>query len=134
MNHSLVQVFNSELSTSQSGEQVDLGLAEQVVALSLESRVRLLLEHNNDVSGDNTWSLVGFALELDLLARLHSFVDVDLENLSLRVGLLSVALLAPVLGVHHLSGSLALVTRLLDLLHHRAELSEHDLDTLTSTR
>jgi hypothetical protein len=36
--------------------------------------------------------------------------------------------------VHHLAGTLALVTRLLDLLHHRTKLAEHDLDTLPAAR
>jgi hypothetical protein len=133
MNNSVVKMLNGEFSTTKGGKKVDFGLAEQVVTLSLETGVRLLLENNDDISSDNTRALVRFSLELDLLTRLHSFVDVNLQDLSLRVGLFAVTLLAPVLGVHHFSSTLALVTRLLDLLHHRAELSKHDLDTLTST-
>jgi hypothetical protein len=119
----LVQVLDSKLSSTQCRQQVNLGLAVQVVSLSLESSVGLLLDRNDDISRDNTWRLVTLAIEPDLLSALHSLVDMDLEDLSLRVGLFAVTGLAPVLGVHHLSGTLAFVTRLLDLLDHGAKLT-----------
>jgi hypothetical protein len=59
---------------------------------------------------------------------------VHLEHLALLRDLFAMALLAPVLGVHHFARALALVTWLLDLLHHGTDLAEHHLDTLAATR
>ena len=76
--------------------------------------------------------MIALAGEFDLLTALHALVDVHLQHLPLRDGLLAMASLAPVLGVHHLAGTLTLVTGLLYLLHHRTQLSKGDLDTLTT--
>jgi hypothetical protein len=46
--------------------------------------VGLLLDNNNHISRYNARRLVRLAVELDLLARLHALVDVDLEDLALR--------------------------------------------------
>lgn len=130
----VVEVGDDKLAASQGSEEVNVDLGEEVVSLALEALVVLLLDDYDDVSGDNTGSLVALACKLDLLARLHSLVDVDLEDLALLLGLLAVTLLAAVLGVHDLASSLTLVTGLLDLLHHRTELTVHDLVALATTR
>lgn len=128
----LIEVLNGELSTAKGGQEVDLGLAEEVITLALEPGVLLLLDNNDDISRLNSRSLIALSLETNLLTRLHSFVNVDLEHLALRDRLLAVALLALVLGVDDLSSGVAVVARLLDLLHHGTKLTEHDLDTLTA--
>lgn len=119
----LVQVLDSKLSTSQCRQQINLGLAVQVVSLSLESRVLLLLDRDDDISRNDSRSLITLSVEPDLLSTLHSLVDMNLQNLSLAVGLLSLTGLASVLGIHHLSSTLTFVTWLLDLLNHGTELT-----------
>lgn len=51
----LVEMGNLEGATGEGGEEVDLNLGEEVVSLALERLVRLLLNHNHDVSGLDTW-------------------------------------------------------------------------------
>jgi len=121
--NSLVKVLDSKFSTSQCCQQIDLGFAVQVVSLSLESRVWLLLDRDNDISRDNSRSLIALAIEPNLLSTLHSLVDVDFENLSLAVGLFTLTSLTSILGVHHLSSTLTFVTWLLNLLDHGTELT-----------
>jgi hypothetical protein len=134
MQSPVVEVLDRKLASSQRRQEVDLGLTVQVIPLPLELLVGLLLHYNDDISGDDPRRLVALPRKLDLLTTPHPLVDVDLEHLSLADSLLAVASLAPILGVHHLARPLALVAWLLDLLHHRAELAEHDLDALPATR
>lgn len=129
----LIKVLNGKVTTSQSSEEVNLGVVEQIVTLPLESRVRLLLNNDNNITRNGTRLLVGFASKLDLLTTLHTLVDVNLKHLPFLIGLLAATGLTSVLGVHHLTSTLTLGTGLLDLLHHRAKLTEHDLDTSTLT-
>ena len=127
-------MLNREFSTGQRSQKVDLGLAEQVVALALEPRVLLFLDDKDDISRLDARRLIALARELDLLAALHSLVDVHLEHFTFLLGFFAVALLASVLRVDDLTRSITVATRLLDLLHHRAELSKRDSNTLTVTR
>lgn len=129
----LIKVLNGKVTTSQSSEEVNLGVVEQIVTLPLESRVRLLLNNDNNITRNGTRLLVGFASKFDLLTTLHTLVDVNFKHLSFLGGLLAATGLTSVLGVHHLTSTLTLGTGLLDLLHHRAKLTEHDLDTSTLT-
>lgn len=112
---------DGELSSSQRGQQVDLLLHDEIVSSPLEVLVRLLLDGDDDVSRLQSWRLIRLSLEGDLLAGLHSLVDVNLEDLPLRRDLLPVADLASTFGIDLLSGSLALVTRLLDLRDEKRE-------------
>jgi hypothetical protein len=75
--------------------------------------------------------LVGLTLKGDGLTLLHTAVDVNLEDLALVDDLLTVAVLAAVLGVDDLALTVTVAALLLHLLDHRAELTEDDLDTLT---
>lgn len=129
----LIKMLNGKVTTGQSSEKVNLGIVEQIVTLPLESRVRLLFDNDDNITRDSTRLLVGFASKLDLLTTLHTLVDVNFKHLSFLGGLLAATGLTSVLGVHHLTSTLTLGTGLLDLLHHRAKLTEHDLDTSTLT-
>lgn len=115
VHRTLVEVEDRELSASEGGQEVDVDLGKQVVALPLERRVGLLLDDDDDVSRDRPRRLVRLASERDLLAALHSLVDVNLEHLALRDDLLGVADLALVLLVDDLSGSVTVVAGDLDL-------------------
>lgn len=129
----LIKMLNGKVTTGQSSEKVNLGIVEQIVTLPLESRVRLLFDNDDNITRDSTRLLVGFASKLDLLTTLHTLIDVNFKHLSFLGGLLAATGLTSVLGVHHLTSTLTLGTGLLDLLHHRAKLTEHDLDTSTLT-
>jgi hypothetical protein len=129
----VVQMLDVELSSSQSRQQVDLGLDDQVVPVPLEPRVFLLLDNKDNITRLDTRSLITLAGELDLVSALHTLVDVNLEDLALLRRLLGVTRPTLVLGVHNLSGSVTFTTGLLDLLDHRSELTQVNLDTLSLT-
>ena len=122
-------MLNVDLTTRKSGKQVDLSVVEQVVVLALESGVGLLLDLEHDVSGLDARQLVALTTELDSVARLDAAVDVDVEDLSLDDGLLSVALLASVAITDDLSLALAVGADGLEPLDHRAHLAHHVLHT-----
>ena len=128
---SLVEVLDVDLATGKGGQEVDFAVVEQIVALALETSVRLLLNLEDDIARLNTRELVALATELDLVAALDATVDVDVEDLALDDGLLSVALLAPVLVADDLTLSLAIRADCLETLDHRTHLPHHVLHTAT---
>ena len=93
-------------------------LHEQILSLALKHGVLLLVKHNDDVARRQPRLLVALAVERDALTILHALVNVHLQNLSLGHDLLSIARLALVLLLDHLTRALALVAVALDLLHH----------------
>ena len=95
--------------------------------------VRLLLDDEDDVSRDNIRTLVTLSSKGNLLAILHSLVDVDVEDLAFGNGLLSVALLAPVLVANNLALAVTVGADGLEALNHRTHLAHHGLHTLTTT-
>lgn len=62
-----------------------------------------LLKYQNDVSWFNTWCLVSFPRECDLLAVLHAFVHMNFQKFCLLANLLTLALSAAVLLIYHLA-------------------------------
>jgi hypothetical protein len=122
-------VLQAEVSPRQGCEEIDLNVREQVIALALEYLVRPLVDDNDNVPSDGTWHLIGCLLKGDRLPIPHPLVDVYLEQFALAGDLLAATRLAAVLGVDDLAFPITLVTRLLDLLQHRAQLSEDDFDT-----
>ena len=65
--------------------------------------VILLLQHEDDVSGLDARSLVGFTRERDLLPMFHAFVHVHLQQLRLLTNFMTFTLLTAILLVDHLS-------------------------------
>lgn len=118
-------------TTGESGQQVNLGLVEQVVILALESRVGLLLDLEDNVAGKDTGHLITFTAELDLVAIAHTLVDVDMQHLALHHGLLTVALLAAVLVADDLALTVTVRADSLEALDHRTHLAHHRLHTAT---
>lgn len=104
-------------------------MVEKVIILPLESGVRLLFDFKDDVSRKNARHLVTFSPELDLVAVLDTFVDVNVENLALDDSLLAVAFLAAILFSDDLTLTLAVRTDGLEALDHRAHLAHHRLHT-----
>lgn len=122
----IVEMFDRELTAAECGEKIDLELREQVITLSAETLMRLLIDLNDHVSRARSRSLVTLTMESDRLAALHALVDMDLEHLLLAVDLLTVTRLTLVLVIDHLSCARTLVARALKLLDHRTHLPERD--------
>lgn len=130
---SVVKVLDVDGTASKSSQEVDLGVVEQVVALALEARVRLLLNLKLNVAGLDAGHLVTFSAEIDPGAALHTLVDVDVQDLALNRRLLSVALLAAVLFADDLALSVAVGADSLEALDHGAHLAHHHFHALTVT-
>jgi hypothetical protein len=126
-------VLDVDLTTRKGSKQVDLGVVEEIVVFSLEPWVRLLLNFENNISRLNTRQLVALAAELDPVAGLDTAVDVDVENLALNNGLLTVALLATVTVADNLSLTLAIGTDGLETLDHGTHLAHHVLHSAAIT-
>lgn len=62
-----------------------------------------LLKYQNNISWFNTWCLVSFPRECDLLAVLHAFVHMNFQKFCLLTNLLTLALSAAVLLIYHLT-------------------------------
>merc|ERR1719340_181275 len=125
---SIVQRLNCLLHTSKRLSQVDVHLDDEVLAASLELIVSFLVQDDNDVPWFQSWFLVALAAECNLLSVLHTFVHLDLQDLSLPVHLPPVTFLAPQLGVNSLPLAVTLLTHGLYLLHHAgAELLDPNL-------
>jgi hypothetical protein len=129
----VIQVRDLDLATGKSSDQVNLGIVEQIIAVTLGAVVLLLLQDNDNITGDGTGGLITLAVEDDLSAIPHTTIDMNLKDLADGHDLASVTVLALVLGVDNLSLTTAVTARLLDLLHHRSHLTEHDTETLTVT-
>lgn len=95
--------------------------------------MRLLLDFKDNIASEDAGSLVTLASELDAGAALDTSVDVDVEDLSVDYGLLSVALLAAVLFFNDLSLTITVGASGLEALDHGAHLSQHGLHTVAIT-
>lgn len=124
-----VKVLDMKNATGKRGDQIDLGLVEEVIILPLETGVGLLLNFENDVTRLAVRELVTLAAEFDPGTALDAPVDVDVQNLPLDDSLLAVALLAAVLIADDLSLALAVGANGLETLDHGTHLAHHHLHT-----
>lgn len=127
-------VLERDVTTSQGSQQVNLTLVVQVSILSLELGVWLFVNNENNVTWGNTWLLVTFTGEDDSLAVLHTWINVDLQDLTLSSGLLTLTGGTSVLWIANITSTLTDVTHGLESLNHWAHLSSDKLHTLTVTR
>ena len=122
-------MLDAEAAASKSREKIDLDMVEQVIALALEPRVRLLLNLKHHVSRQTTGHLVTLAAEVDLVAVPDTLINVDVEDLALHNGLLAVAALAAILVADNLTLAVAVGAHGLEALDHGAHLAHHGLHT-----
>lgn len=122
-------MLNVDGAAGKSGQKVDLGVVEQVVALALETGMRLLLNLELNVAGLDTRKLVALSPEVDLGTALDTLVDVDVQDLALDSRLLAVALLATVLVADALALAIAVGANSLEALDHGTHLTHHGLGT-----
>lgn len=127
----IIEVLNVNGTAGKSGKQVDLGLVKQVVTLALEAGVGLLLNLEHDITGHDTRHLVTLAAELNFVAVAHTFVDVNVKNLTLNDGLLAGTLLAAILITDDLSLAVTVGADSLEALDHGTHLAHHSLHTAT---
>ena len=119
-------------AAGQGREKVNLGMVEEIIILALESLVRLLLDLEHHVAGEDAGKLVTLATELDLVAVLHAAVNVDVQDLALHSRFLAIASLAAILVPDHLSLALAVRADGLETLNHGTHLAHHRLHTGTA--
>lgn len=124
-------MLNVNSATGKRGEQINLGLVEQVVALALEAGVGLLLDLEDHITGKDTRHLVTLTAELNLVAITDTLVDVNVEHLALNNGLLSAAALAAVLVANDLALTVTVGADSLETLDHGTHLAHHGLHTGT---
>jgi len=127
----VIKVLNVDSATAERGQKINLGLEEQVVSLALETGVGLLLNLEDNITGENTRHLVTLTTELNLVAIANTLVDVDVKNLTLHNGLLTIALLAAVLVTDDLALTVTVGADSLESLNHRTHLAHHGLHTAT---
>jgi hypothetical protein len=130
----VVEVLDVDGTASQGGDEVDLGVVEQVVVAAGEAGVGLLLDLENDVAGQDTGGLVTLAGEIDPCAALDATVDVDVEHLAINNRLLAAAVLAAVLIAHRLTLAVAVWAHRLEALDHGTHLAHHRLHTMAVAR
>jgi len=124
-------MLNVDGASSQGGQEVNLGVVEEIVAFALEASVRLLLDLELHVARLYAWHLVSLASEVELRPALHTLVDVHVQHLPLNDRLLAVALLALVLFSYRLALAVTVGADGLESLNHRSHLAHHCLHTLT---
>lgn len=129
----IIQMLDVDSTTSQGREEINLGAVEEVVIFTLESRVLLLFDFENHVTGENAGHLITLAAEFDLVTVLHTSVDMDMKDLPLNNRLLTATALATVAVADHLSFTIAVGTHGLEALDHGAHLAHHRLHTRTVT-
>jgi hypothetical protein len=126
-------VLNVQLTARKSSDEVDFGLIEEVIALPLKSRMRLLLNFEDDIAWKSAGDLIALATELDLGTTADTLVDRDMKDLPLNSRFSAIALLAAVLVLDQLALAMALGTQRLEALNHRPHLPKHGLVTQTVT-
>jgi hypothetical protein len=130
---SVVEVLNVDGTTSQSCNKLNIAVVKQIVFTTGETSMRLLLNLENNVAGLNTRCLVTLASELDLGTAADTLVNVDMEDLAVDGGLLSITLLATVLLLDDLTLSVTVGADSLEALDHGTHLAHHGLHTVAVT-
>jgi len=125
----IVKVLNVNGATSQSGQEVNFGVIEEVIVLALESWVWFLLNFKLNVTREHPRHLITFAAEIDLMPCFDPSIYMDVQDLAFHDGFLSHASLAPILLANHFALALAVWADSLESLYHRAHLPHHSLHT-----
>jgi hypothetical protein len=75
---SVIKVLDKDGTASQSSDKVDFRMIKEIVILPLEPGVRLLFNFEDDISRLNAWCLVALSSKFDLVATLHTAIDMDM--------------------------------------------------------
>jgi hypothetical protein len=123
-------VLNVEIPTSQSGDQVDLSMVQEIIVPTGEAGMGLLLDLEDNIASKDTRGLVTLAAELNLGAALDATIDMDVKDLAIDNGLLAEALLAAILVLNNLTLAIAVRADCLEALDHRTHLTHHGLHAM----
>mmetsp|Transcript_29573 Transcript_29573/g.68532 ORF Transcript_29573/g.68532 Transcript_29573/m.68532 type:complete len:305 (-) Transcript_29573:245-1159(-) len=126
--HVPVQVRHLLPEPYQRLEEGDPSVMVQVIALTTEAGVRLLLELEDHVAGCDAWLLLGLPLEHNLVLVGHASLNLNVECDSGHFDFVAPAVRALV-AVHH-AASIALVA---SGLHLHVETRHHLLDSHADT-
>lgn len=126
-------MLDVDCATSQSCDKLNVAVVEKVVIPASETGMGLLLNLENDVASLDTRRLITLASELNLGAAANALVDVNVEDLAVDGGLLSIALLATILLLDDLTLSVTVRADSLEALDHRAHLAHHCLHAMAVT-
>jgi hypothetical protein len=130
---SVVEVLDVDGTTSQSCNKLNVAVVKKVVIPASKAGMGLLLNLENDVASLDARRLVTLASELNLGAAANTLVDVNVEDLAVDGGLLSIALLAAILLLDDLALSVAVRADSLEALDHGAHLAHHRLHAMAVT-
>ena len=78
-----IQVLNVELKAAEGVDQGDGDVGEQIVSLSLELRVRICFDSQNEISRFSVHVRLSFGNELGLHAVSHAGLDLDFQEMLL---------------------------------------------------
>jgi hypothetical protein len=118
-------------TTSQGGQQINLGMIEEIIVFALKSPMRFLLNLELDITRLYPRHLVTLPTEIDFVATLDTSINMDVQDLALDHGLLSTAALAPIFFPDNLTLALTVRANSLESLNHRSHLSHHRLHSNT---
>jgi len=105
-----IKVGDDEVNTSQSLEESDFLLHEQIGTLTLEALVGLFLDDNDDISGFTAGELISLTVESVLLVVGCTLVNSSLKDFLLLVNFLTIASFALVGLIDDLASSTAVIT------------------------
>ncbi|KAI6772506.1 hypothetical protein HG530_003464 [Fusarium avenaceum] len=108
-------------------------VVEKIILATGEASMGLLLNLENNITSLDAWRLITLASELNLGAAADTLVDMDVEDLAIDGGLLSVALLALVLLLDDLTLAVTVRADSLESLDHGTHLAHHGLHSVTIT-
>jgi hypothetical protein len=125
----VIKMLNVDGTTSQSRQEINFSVIEEIIVLALESWVWFLLNFKLNVAREHPRHLITFTSEIDLVACLDPSIYMDVQDFAFYHGFLSQASLAPVFLANRLTLALAVRTDSLESLYHRAHLPHHSLHT-----
>ena len=132
-NFRAIEVCEHEIDTSEGLNERDFVFKEEIGALSLKLLVRLLLNHNHDVTWLLTGVFISLAMECVLAVVGRALVDHGLEHFLLLHHLLTLACFALVGIVDDFTLTTTIIARTLRLrVHAWAELGHPRDDTATT--
>lgn len=127
-----IEVVDDEVDTSESLQESDFFLHEQIGALALEAFVGLLFHNDDHIAGLATRVLVGLTMESVLLVVRRALINLSLQNFLLLLDLLTIAVLALVSFINDLTSATAFIARASRLRVHAGTEHYHFVDHTTT--
>jgi hypothetical protein len=123
-------MLDEDGTSSQCGDEFNVGVVKEIVLLTSKAGVRLLLDLKDHVPSLDAGSLITLASKLDLGAASDTSIDMDVKDFPVHDGLLAIALLTSVLLLDDLALAVAVRANGLEALDHGAHLAHHCLHSM----